>query len=102
MNGQLARCAEKDRACAYDIDIGVTRRQALILQLNMAREQLSNCKNVMLALQYGSITDATELLARLRLGEDVDELPSVVSQRRSTFEHRIGHSADVDDTGTRQ
>lgn len=64
----------------------MTRRQALVLQLNLAHEQLITLKNIMLALKHGPITEAAEHLARLRLGEDVGDLARVKNHRRSICE----------------
>lgn len=56
----------------------------------------------MIALQSGSITDATELLARLRLGEEVYEVARVIGQRPSTQKHHVSSLAEGKDDGTRQ
>lgn len=52
-------------------------------QLRSTCRQLTVLGDVIHALRHGSDMDAAELLARLRIGEDVSELASAVKQRLS-------------------
>lgn len=49
-------------------------------QLHSTRRQLTVLEDIIHALRNGSDMDAAELLARLRMGEDVSELASAMNQ----------------------
>jgi hypothetical protein len=69
-----ARCLQKGRACKYDVEEGVTRQQDLYLRLRSIQEELAQMNELVHRLRHGSETYAIELLARLRIGEDVARL----------------------------
>jgi hypothetical protein len=68
------RCLWKGRACKYDVEEGVTWQQDLYMRLRSVQEELAQMNELVHRLRHGSETYAVELLARLRMGEDVARL----------------------------
>jgi len=66
-----ARCVRKDEICIYDAAEGVSRQQDLRARLNSVEAELGQTRGFIRNLQHSSYGDATVLLTRLRLGEDV-------------------------------
>lgn len=81
------RCVRKDQICIYDAAEGVTRQQYLRTRLHSAETELEQAREFIHNLQHSSIEDASLLLTRLRLGEDVAELANK-GARRSVRYHR--------------
>jgi hypothetical protein len=69
-----AGCLRKGRLCKYDVEEGVTRRQDLYMRLRPVQKEVAQMKELVHWLRHGSETYAIELLARLRIGEDVARL----------------------------
>lgn len=62
----------------------MTKQQDLHMRLQQKDQQLGTMKSVLHKMQHGSDTDAMELLARLRLGESVEELANIRKEYSST------------------
>lgn len=71
---------QQGTTCEYDTEAGVTKQQAPVGQRFSPCEQMTSSRIVLHAFQYGSDKDATELLARLRMGQNVNELAGVIDQ----------------------
>ena len=63
----------------------MTRQLDPHTQLGSVHEELAQMKSFLHGLQYGSHADATELLARLRIGEDIARLTK--ADKRSSKEY---------------
>jgi len=68
------------------VEEGVTRQQDLRMRLYSVKEELGRTQNLVHELRYGSDTYATELLARLRMGEDVARLVDAGKQHSTRYE----------------
>lgn len=83
-----ASCRAKELQCSWDVANGLTRTRALKQRLIAAEHELASLQQQLLeanqkltkvhailaVLQHGSDQAATMLLARLRLGDSVDDL----------------------------
>lgn len=69
-----ATCVRKGDICEYDVEEGVTRQQDLRTRLDSIHKELAQIKGLIHSLQYDSDANAAELLARLRMGEDIGRL----------------------------
>ena len=79
------RCEKHGAECQYDVaQEGVTRMQNLQQQLESKSGEHSKLMNLFNAFQHGSDYEATTLLARLRLGANVDDLLSLVGSTQSS------------------
>lgn len=65
--------------CAYDGDEGATRQQHLRSVLEQQGEELARLEIVFELLRSGTDQEATEALARLRLGESIEQLSRLFS-----------------------
>jgi hypothetical protein len=59
----------------------MTRQEDLRSQISRQNNQLDRMKTVLRVMRYGSDDEATEVLARLRLGESIEELSDVLRRR---------------------
>lgn len=73
-----SRCEKDDADCVFDVGDGMTRMQGLQQQLEQRTEDHDRLMVLMNALQHSSDDIATLLLARLRIGESIDELISSI------------------------
>jgi hypothetical protein len=106
---QCTRCSRLNLQCHYDVAEGVTRsdRMKYLRRENMAG-RVDDMERVIQALRTGSDHEASTILARLRLGDSVDDmakyLPASVSSSGgsgfprydSSFQTRYEHWTDVD------
>ena len=67
------RCEEREIDCLYDVAEGPTREQHFKNQLAAKTHEYDNVMIFVNALRYGSDQQASTLLAKLRLGDDVEE-----------------------------
>jgi len=68
------------------VEEGVTRQQDLRMRLYSIHEELGRMQNLVHELRHGSDTYATELLARLRMGEDVARLVDAGKKHSTRYE----------------
>lgn len=71
----------------------MTKQQHLHVRLQQKDEQLGIMKSVLYNMQHGSDGEATELLARLRTGETVEELANIQKGCGNTHQYS-GQSQD--------
>ncbi|KAK4903728.1 hypothetical protein LTR49_026694 [Elasticomyces elasticus] len=76
------RCMPKHDNCVYDVEgEGVTRMQAMQQKLSAKELELDRLKLVVKSLRDGTDNDAAAILARLRLGDNLDNIPAAVATR---------------------
>ena len=68
------RCHNSSKTCTYDVIEGRTRLQDLRSQLEQLQNHVDDLELILQALRDKSIEDAIEILASLRVGQDVQEL----------------------------
>ncbi|KAI5361951.1 Putative zn(2)-C6 fungal-type DNA-binding domain-containing protein [Septoria linicola] len=69
------RCSSRDLACDWDVpEEGITKTQHLQNRLAEAAERLDRLDAVVDILRYGTDSEASEALARLRFGESLEEV----------------------------
>jgi len=72
---QCARCSELDLTCQYDVAEGVSRAERMkILKRDGISTRADEMERVIRALRTTSDAEAATILARLRIGERVDDL----------------------------
>lgn len=59
----------------------MTRQEDLRSQISRQDDQLDRMKTVLRAMRFGSDDEATGVLAKLRLGESIEELSDVLQRR---------------------
>jgi hypothetical protein len=64
-----AYCAERDLECTYDVAEGETRTNDLKRRLRDSETKVHAFGRILAAMREGNIYQATEVLARLRMGE---------------------------------
>ena len=69
-----ARCQKDNIVCVFDVSDGMTKMQGLQQQLDQRNVDHDRLMILMNAFQHGSDDLATFLLARLRIGESVEQL----------------------------
>lgn len=69
------RCVGDRITCAYDLEEGIPRQHQL-------RSSFEKIQVVMQVLQHGTDQEATMMLARLRLGETIDDIAGTLSHRQ--------------------
>jgi len=80
------RCRENDITCQYDVPEGVSRAERMkLLKRESTSGRVEELERVMSALRTGSDIEASTLLARLRLGERVDEIAKSLAPAMATF-----------------
>lgn len=80
------RCRENDITCQYDVPEGVSRAERMkLLKRESTSGRIEELERVMSALRTGSDIEASTLLARLRLGERVDEIAKSLAPAMATF-----------------
>lgn len=79
-----SRCTARGIDCAYDVsEEGMTRRQHLRQELADQRRELDSAMNILDVLRHGSDQEATETLARIRLGQTLREANEGIENARS-------------------
>ncbi|KAK3679399.1 hypothetical protein LTR78_000960 [Recurvomyces mirabilis] len=77
-----ARCEASNVTCVYDVsDEGVTRTQNLQQKLEVKSRDYDRVMSVLQRLQSGTDNEAAGLLARLRLGESVEQVTEDMAPR---------------------
>ncbi|KAJ4983975.1 bZIP transcription factor [Stagonosporopsis vannaccii] len=72
---RCTRCRDNDLACQYDVAEGVSRAERMkLLKRESMSSRVEELERVMNVLRSGSDIEASTLLARLRLGERVDDV----------------------------
>ena len=61
---------------------GMTRQEYLHSQLSDQANEMAQLETILYAMRHGRDEEATEVLARLRLGESVAQLCSLLGDRR--------------------
>lgn len=69
------------------------------MRLKEKAKQLHRLKSIVDTMQYGSDEEAAELLARLRLGESVDELASHLERTRTSVPNESPEQETSDSRG---
>lgn len=85
-NGQYpecARCQASGVKCIYDIAEGITKMQNIQQKLDSKTGDLDRAMAVLCRLQQGTDEEASEVLARLRLGESVENLANYFANQGS-------------------
>lgn len=72
---RCTRCRDNDLACLYDVAEGVSRAERMkLLKRESMSSRVDELERVISVLRSGSDIEASTLLARLRLGERVDDV----------------------------
>ncbi|KAF2207941.1 hypothetical protein CERZMDRAFT_101963 [Cercospora zeae-maydis SCOH1-5] len=79
------RCNERRLACEYDVREGVTKRQQIQYDLVDKQIELEHAMKILSHLQQSSDHEATESLARLRLGSSIEDEYRYISSPFSPF-----------------
>lgn len=79
-------CTSCDVECRWQVPAGLTRTQGLKQELQSVMNQLNDSETLVGRMQRGSDEEATLLLARLRLGDSVEELAHDVRTRQVHLE----------------
>lgn len=80
-----ARCEKHGAECIYDVaQEGVTRMQHLQNQLTSKSDDYDKLKQLFEAMQGGDNQRATMLLAKLRMGDSIDDLLSYVGESQGS------------------
>ncbi|KAF2998524.1 hypothetical protein E8E13_004587 [Curvularia kusanoi] len=84
---KCTRCTDNDSICSYDVPEGVSRAERMkLLKRDSASGRVEELERVMNALRSGSDIEASTLLARLRLGERVDDIAKTLAPTSSILE----------------
>jgi hypothetical protein len=93
------RCRDKGLDCQYDGPEGMSKRQQLYHSLSERQQELEYATGVLHHLQTSSDQQATESLARLRIGETVrSEYFRIHSRNQVPLEYRSDHSPQSEST----
>lgn len=85
----------------YDVAEGMTKRQQLRYDLSERQEQLERAMGILHHMQQGTDHEATESLARLRIGQSIDsEFRRIQSHHVSAHTDGCGSSAQSRRTPT--
>lgn len=80
------RCRDNDFACQYDVPEGVSRAERMkLLKRDSISSRVEEMERIMHVLRSGSDTQASTLLARLRLGERMDVVAKTLPQTPSSI-----------------
>ncbi|KAF2164424.1 hypothetical protein M409DRAFT_56689 [Zasmidium cellare ATCC 36951] len=89
-----SRCTARGIECSYDVsEEGMTRRQHLRQEFDEQRRELDSAMNILDVLRHGSDQEATETLARIRLGETLREANDGIENARSLKNEETASSA---------
>ncbi|KAK4641185.1 hypothetical protein QC761_610110 [Podospora bellae-mahoneyi] len=78
-------CLRRDAVCVYDRPEGATRVDQLKAENNALTSQVSRLERVVDGLRLSTDQDAALLLARLRLGDTVDQLAHAVASASASL-----------------
>lgn len=81
MRPACERCISGHNVCNYDMEEGMTRQEYLRSQLSDQANEMAQLETILYAMRHGTDEEATEVLARLRLGESVAQLCSMLRSR---------------------
>lgn len=92
---RCTRCSENDMPCQYDVAEGVSRVERMkLLKRDSMSSRVEEMERIMHALRSESDAQATSILARLRLGERVEDiarsLPPTATSSNSSLPARYG------------
>ncbi|KAH8711893.1 hypothetical protein GQ44DRAFT_730955 [Phaeosphaeriaceae sp. PMI808] len=80
MRPQCTRCGELHQPCQYDVPEGVTRSERMkLLRRESVINRAEELEHVIRALRTGSDEQASAILARLRIGDQVHEVAKELS-----------------------
>lgn len=67
--------------CNYNVEEGMTRQEHIRSQLSDKTREIAQLKMVVHTMRDGTDEEATEILARLRVGESVEQLCNMLLGR---------------------
>lgn len=79
-------CVERDLECMYDVEDGSTRTEDLKKKLEEAKLRTHDLDQFVAVLRNGSDFDSTTMLARLRLGDSLEDLFEVIRSKSSPMD----------------
>ena len=83
---RCTRCRDNDLACQYDVAEGVSRAERMkLLKRDSMSSRVEEMERVMNVLRSGSDIQASTLLARLRLGERMEDVAKSLPPTTSTM-----------------
>ncbi|KAF9697840.1 hypothetical protein EKO04_004296 [Ascochyta lentis] len=98
---RCTRCKDNDFACQYDVAEGVSRAERMkLLKRDSMSSRVEQMERVINALRSGSDIQASTLLARLRLGERVDDVANSLPASASSMFVSNPPSLQTQDSGS--